>query len=352
MHAVNRRALTRWAVPVLALAVAVVPSAAFAGGGHQSGGSDEGDGTATGGRQGKSLTVETKIQTRVNGGSGSSPGKTGTLSSANSNWTPPACWYEPAFSPKQLEATVKVLRSLDFVFLGGIGNAFGDALDRRYKDGEYKNYNLDKQGKGMFWAAVKNPNRKDDPEANSCKKPPFWVDDNETPKEKLAVSPKILAEYAYDELPVPATEVKMAPNGETKVNLPTWIWLDKAKFKKISVTASLPHTKLSATTTAEPVSLTIDPGTKDAETFPASGECPIRNGRIGEPYAKGKSKQDPPCGVKYLRSSGDDSYKLKATVTWKITWTSTTEPGEHSLPEGEFGADQDVTVKEIQSVNR
>jgi hypothetical protein len=45
---------------------------------------------------------------------------------------------------------------------------------------------------------------------------------------------------------------------------PTWIRLGKAKFKKLSVTASLPGTGLSATTTAEPVSLHIEPGTADA----------------------------------------------------------------------------------------
>lgn len=173
-------------------------------------------------------------------------------------------------------------------FMGGIGAALGNVFDAYYKDGHpYKNYNLDKQGEGMFWARVVNPNRKDDPEAMACDRPPFWGDKGESPDEPLAVSPAVLAAYAYDELPVPDTEVAMAPPGGTKVNLPTWIWLDKAKFKKVSVTASIPGAGLSATTTARPVSLTIDPGTADAETFPASGECPIRGGRIGAPRAKG-----------------------------------------------------------------
>ncbi|UFQ15952.1 MULTISPECIES: hypothetical protein [Streptomyces] len=235
----------------------------------------------------------------------------------------------------------------------GIGDFVGGILDSHFKEGHpYKNYNLDKQGEGQFWAASINEKRKDDPEANSCKKLPFWVADGETPKEPLAVTPKVLAEYAYDELPVPSTEISMAPQGTTKVNLPTWIWLDKAKFKKVSVTASIPGSGLSATTTAEPVSLSIAPGTEDAETYPASGECPIEDHRIGVPRAKGTPADTvPPCGVKYLRSSGDSSYDLQATVTWKISWTSTT--GEDGyLPEGRFGADQQVEVEEIQSVNR
>ncbi|MEU3841746.1 hypothetical protein AB0E88_17155 [Streptomyces sp. NPDC028635] len=305
-------------------------------------------GTANGNRSGNKITVETKIQTTVNGGS--SGGKTGTLSSTDSNWTPPACWYEPAFSPKEIEADVKTWRSFTFF---GIGNVVGDLLDSYYKDGKpYKDYNLDKQGKGMFWAAVVNPNRKDDPEASACDKMPFWVDNGKTPPDPLAVSPKVLAEYAYDELPIPETKVEMAPAGTSTVNLPTWIWLNKADFHPVSVTASLPGTGLSATTTATPESLHIDPGTSDAETFPASGDCTFEGGGIGEPYAKGKANQTPPCGVRYLRSTGaNGSYALKATVTWKITWTSTTGEGDR-LPDGTFGATQNVTVREIQSVNR
>ncbi|GAA1921675.1 hypothetical protein GCM10009837_53730 [Streptomyces durmitorensis] len=74
--------------------------------------------------------------------------------------------------------------------------------------------------------------------------------------------------------------------------------------------------------------------------------------RIGEAYAKGKADETPSCGVKYLRSSGDGAYALKATVTWKINWTGTGVNGQQKLPDGQFGADQDVIVQEIQSINR
>ncbi|UQT58247.1 hypothetical protein M4V62_25950 [Streptomyces durmitorensis] len=341
----NQRRLSRRYVPLLALAVAMAPSVAYAGGGNQG---ETGAPQAKAGRQDQNLSVETKIQTTVNGAQETA--KTGTLTPANSNWDPPACWYEPAYSPKQIQATVKAIRGMK-VF--GIGDAVGGVFDMYFKEGNpYKNYNLDKQGEGQFWAAAINEKRKDDPEANSCKRMPFWVPTGDTPKEPLAVSPKILAEYAYDELPVPSTEITMAPEGTTKVNLPTWVWLDKAKFKKVSVTASIPGSGLSATATAEPMSLSIKPGTADAETYPASGECPIEDGKIGEPRAKGTPADTlPPCGVQYLRSSGDDSYNLQATVTWKISWTSTTGEGG-DLPAGEFGADQPVAVEEVQSINR
>ncbi len=339
----------RWLAPVLAVAVALVPCVAYAGGGLTGGGENVGsEKQAKGSRQGKNLNVETRIQTTVKGSPKST--KTGTLTPVNSNWDPPACWYEPAYSPKEIEAAVKAIRQMK-VF--GIGDFVGGVFDSYYKDGNpYKNYNLDKQGEGQFWAAAVDEKRKDEPETQACDKLPFWVEDGQTPDEPLAVSPKILAEYAYGQIPVPDTQIKMAPEGETKVNLPTWVWLDKAKFKKISVTASLPGTGLSATTTAEPVSLTLAPGTEDAETYPSSGECLIDNGRIGEPRAKGTPADTaPPCGVRYLRSSGDGAYELQATLTWKVTWTSTNGQGGE-LPAGEFGAAQDVVVREVQSVNR
>lgn len=341
----NHRRVIRRYVPLLALVAAMAPTVAYAGGGNQA---EVTAPQAKGGRQDQNLTVETKIQTTVNGAQETA--KTGSLTPANSNWDPPACWYEPAYSPKQIQATVKAIRQMK-VF--GVGDFVGGVFDTYFKEGRpYKNYNLDKQGEGQFWAAAINEKRKDDPEANSCDKLPFWVPTGDTPKEPLAVSPKILAEYAYDELPVPSTELTMAPEGTTKVNLPTWVWLDRAKFKKVSVTASIPGSGLSATTTAEPMSLSIDPGTKDAETYPASGGCPIEDGKIGEPRAKGTPADTmPPCGVRYLRSSGDGSYNLQATLTWKISWTSTTGEGG-DLPAGEFGADQQVAVEEIQAINR
>lgn len=345
MQDVNQRRLSRRFVPLLTLIVGMAPSGAYAAGGK---GAEVTAPQAKAGRQDQNLTVETKIQTTVNGAQETA--KTGSLTPANSNWDPPACWYEPAYSPKQIQATVKAIRQMK-VF--GVGDFVGGVFDTYFKEGRpYKNYNLDKQGEGQFWAAAINEKRKDDPEANSCDKLPFWVPTGDTPKEPLAVSPKILAEYAYDELPVPSTELTMAPEGTTKVNLPTWVWLDRAKFKKVSVTASIPGSGLSATTTAEPMSLSIDPGTKDAETYPASGGCPIEDGKIGEPRAKGTPADTmPPCGVRYLRSSGDGSYNLQATLTWKISWTSTTGEGG-DLPAGEFGADQQVAVEEIQSINR
>ncbi|AOR32746.1 hypothetical protein BFF78_18240 [Streptomyces fodineus] len=263
------------------------------------------------------------------------------------SWTPPACWYAPKYTPAKLKAYLEPIWEA-----GSTGDKWDASQRDRYVNGHpYKDFNQDKAGKGYWWDSYVNEDFP--PGWDKCDKPIFWVDKGDPPPADIpeAITPEILAELAYAQIRVPGTKVTLAPDGTTKVNLPTWAWLDGAQFKPVSVTASVPVLGISATTTAEPTSLKIDPGTPDAETYPASGVCDINNGRIGEPYAKGKADETPPCGVKYLRSSGDGSYQLKATITWKIHWTGSGGAGG-DLPDGTFGSTQNVTVQEIQAVNR
>ncbi len=103
---------------------------------------------------------------------------------------------------------------------------------------------------------------------------------------------------------------------------------------------------------ATAASLHIEPGTEDAESLPASGECEVNDdGSIGEPYARGKAELTPPCGVRYLRSSGDGSYALEATLTWEISWEGSGGTGG-DLPNGTFATTTEVPVQEYQAVNR
>ncbi|MFJ2735662.1 MULTISPECIES: hypothetical protein [unclassified Streptomyces] len=271
------------------------------------------------------------------------------------NWTPPACWYEPR-SAKEFSKYVEDAYNEALNTPGQANYArrsIGEFRDT-YKDGTYKNYNLDKADEGNWWVAVRDESRWMDAEAQVCNRQPFWVESGAAPDVPNAITPQVLAELAYNRILLPETLVTLAPQNVTKVNLPTWAWLDPSTFKPVQVTASLDVAGLNiqATTTAKPVSLKLQPGTAAAETYPASGECAINDdGSIGEPYARGKSDQTPPCGIKYLRSSANGPYNLKATITWKINWTGTGGAGG-DLPDGAFGATQNVTVQEIQSVNR
>ncbi|MEU4925869.1 hypothetical protein AB0G54_05070 [Streptomyces yokosukanensis] len=317
---------------------------AYAGGrgGAGTAGQTEEHGDASG--DGKlSAGVGAIVYDRSRNGSGSSVGPV----TSTTSWTPPACWYAPKYTPDTLKQYLEPIWAVD-----STGPQWDAQQRDRYVDGHpYKDFNKDKAGKGYFWDSYVNEDFP--PGWDKCDAEIFWVDKGDPPPANVpnAVTTKILGELAYGEIRVPGTKVTLAPVDRTKVNLPTWAWLDGAQFKPVSVTASIPVLGISATTTAEPVSLKIDPGTSDAETYPASGVCQIENGRIGEPYARGKADETPPCGVKYLRSSGDGSFQLKATVTWKISWKGSDGAGD-TLPDGTFGANQDVVVQEIQSVNR
>ncbi|GAB2866927.1 hypothetical protein GCM10027074_37960 [Streptomyces deserti] len=291
-----------------------------------------------------SVTVGGIVFDRSKNGSGNS---TGALTSTTS-WTPPPCWYAPKYTPEQLQKYLEPIWEAE-----STGYQWDAEQRKKYlnPDDPKKDFHKDKTGKGYWWGSYVNESYP--PGWDSCDEDYFWVDTGDAPPANIenAITPEILAELAYAEIRVPGTEVTLAPENTTKVNLPTWAWLDDAQFKPVSVTASVPVLDLQATATAEPVSLRLEPGTPDAVTYPASGVCEIQNGRIGEPYARGKADRTPPCGVKYLRSSGDGTFPLQATVTWKIQWTGTGGAGG-DLPDGTFGATQDVVVQEIQAVNR
>ncbi len=151
---------------------------------------------------------------------------------------------------------------------------------------------------------------------------------------------------------MPDTKVELKPEAKSTVNLPTWVWLDKGMCKEVKVRAELPGTGLFAETTAKPISLHLEPGTEDAETYPASGECTFnKDGSIGTPYTKGSSKQEPPCGITYLRASDGRPNQLTASVTWKISWRGTGD-AQGPLPDGTFETAQDMDVQEVQPINR
>ncbi|GGP80271.1 hypothetical protein ACWDY7_29390 [Streptomyces calvus] len=326
-------------------------------------GSDKGATTEqTGGGDATGIYAAARI---TYSGSVAGDGGTGNVTSSDVNWTPPPCWYAPYLGAKDFKKKMSkdIESQMNAPGMGGHAGAALSELQRHYEDEYgwtdtpgYKDYNVDKDGEGMFWAAVENPDEPDLLKRSSCNDLPFWVDNGEAPPPQYeeAITPEILAALAYQHMQLPDTEVSLAPEGTTKVNLPTWAWLDKAVFDEVQATAAInvPGFALQATTTAKPVSLKLEPGTADAETYPASGECTINDdGSIGEPYAKGKADRTPPCGIKYLRSSGNGTYNLQATITWDIAWTGTGGAGG-DLPDGTFGSDQAVTVQEIQAINR
>ncbi|MDT9701325.1 hypothetical protein [Streptomyces sp. P17] len=147
----------------------------------------------------------------------------------------------------------------------------------------YKNYNLGKDGR--FWRGVVSKSRENDPESALCERNLFWQNANTLPDDDHAPTPDVLAAYAYDKIKVPETAVETKPAARSTVNLPTWVWLDKATFTEVKVRAELADAGVWAETTAKPIALHLNPGTEDAETYPSSGDCKINDdGSIGTPY--------------------------------------------------------------------
>ncbi|MEV6792755.1 hypothetical protein AB0M87_12270 [Streptomyces sp. NPDC051320] len=335
-------------------AIALLPGSAQAiGGGGTKGGSDDH------GNLNASATHSQIVITYPKGGGGS--GKKGNLASIDPNWKPPACWYEPVFTPEGLKSFVKSSGGDGDVGIHEYWAGTGLWTDH-YRDGKaetnmddasstapgYKRYNTGKDG--YFWRSVAPD--ESDPDSWQCGRIMFWQDADQVPKIPHAPTPKMLADYAYNQVKVPETKIELKPETKSTVNLPTWIWLDKGTFKDVVVRAALPHTGLWAETTAKPVSLHLDPGTSDAETSPASGTCTFnKDGSIGTPYKPGDADQTPPCGITYLHATNGSPYQLKASITWKISWKGFGGTGG-DLPDGTFETTQDMNVQEIQAVNR
>ncbi|MBT2451324.1 hypothetical protein J7F03_30495 [Streptomyces sp. ISL-43] len=332
-----------------ATALALIPGTAFAE--KDPGGGGTRGGNTSGSINGNTITSKVRFDPQLPAGKTQS----GDFH-ATSNWTPPACWYEP-MSAAEFKAVSEA--SYTSVVNDPAQPSYAKSsmaeLKKIYTETKYKDYNLDQADKGAFWVGVQNPNRKDDLASFSCSDLPEWVPNGTPPPVRNAITPEVLAQAAYNQLDIPTTTVTLAPKPENiKVNLATWVYHDRAEFKPVKVTASLSAggTNISATTTARPVSLHIKAGTSDAQLHPGSGDCAINtDGTIGAAYSADSDGKAPPCGLTYLRSSGNGSYTLEASITWEVSWTGSNGQ-DGNLPSGTFSTTQNVIVQEIQAVNR
>ncbi|MFW6725191.1 hypothetical protein ACHZ98_34680 [Streptomyces sp. MAR4 CNY-716] len=296
-----------------------------------------------------SAMASTEVTYTHSGGGGSEG--SGSLTPLGT-WSPPACWYAPKWTAEEA-AQSRLDGMVDLSPQHDASNA--ESLKNEYVDGKHGPFNVEKNDEGYWWGSFKNPARKDDPAAADCGEMPFWVDNGDDPPADIenVITPEILAQLAYEEIRIPEGTATLQPaEDRLVVNLATWVSLDDATFHPVSATASVDALGISATTTARPVSVRIDPGTDDAVTHPDSGECTLGDGGIGQKRPPG-AEGTPPCGVTYLRSSeATGPYPFQATVTWEVSWTGTNNPDPTDLPSGTFGTPQEVTVREVQSVVR
>lgn len=285
----------------------------------------------------------------------SANGTGGPLTSTDRNWSPPPCWYAPRWNPDGLRDLAEV--AWDPSGETGHGAAALGWMWNHYDAGEpYTDFNAEEAGDGMWWGPVQNPNEPSQALRERCTEIPFWVENGVVPDVEDALSPEVLAELAYERVRVPDTDVTFSPaalDGQV-VNLPTWVWAESGDYDPVAVTATLESWDIWATTTARPTALTIEPGTPDAETHPASGSCPINeDGSVGTPYSPDAGEDaTPSCGLTYLRATHDGAnYPLTASITWSIDWEGSGGTAG-TLPDATFATTHEVQVNEIQSIVR
>ncbi|GGO04614.1 hypothetical protein [Microbispora bryophytorum] len=251
---------------------------------------------------------------------------------------PRPCWYEPNSSAddmRGLQAQQKkqaVEAGLDYdVDLDRFGEKIGD--------------------KGQWWGAAYDAGNPDGASCAAGLEPLIWVPEGTAPAGGITLEQ--LMQIARAALTVPEPKIKLSPDAKSYVNLGTWVWLDGAEAAPRSVTATLPGV-MTATVTATPDHLEIDPGTKEDDRAQVFKDC----GTTGKPYVKGADKDgkgEPECGVIYRHSSVDlpgKVYTLTVTSVWTVVGNG--NQGGEAVPFAydpiQVAATRDVPVGEVQSI--
>jgi enoyl reductase len=341
------------ALVTLACALLALPTSAIAqesGGWREDGEEDDPPASSGGGTDGEGIFSEVEYSNSI--GSTEPPGAVESVT----DWEPPPCWYEPRSEEETREYVERLLYTYAHIPPEDIGDLRTET-SAHYIGGEpYENYNLDRADEGDFYFGVVNPSMRDHPDAFACSGMAEWAETPEALEQGPGVTAEVLAEAAYEWLPLPETEISLNPDADVPqtVNLPTWIWQDTADIGEVSATARLDELGIEATTVATPSALTLEAGTDDATLHPGDGECTINaDGTIGEPYTDDRAEEEPPCGITYLRSTPDgEEYELTATITWSVSWTGTGNPEPQELPDAVLETTQEVTVQEVQTIVR
>ncbi|MDT0264417.1 hypothetical protein [Jatrophihabitans lederbergiae] len=82
--------------------------------------------------------------------------------------------------------------------------------------------------------------------ADAIYRPPVFIPDGPAAPGPVLPDPAALARQAYDQLRLPPPSIRLSPAGRQLVNLPTWLWLDRAGWGAASATASVPVTESQA----------------------------------------------------------------------------------------------------------
>jgi len=161
------------------------------------------------------------------------------------------------------------------------------------------------------------------------------------------VTPAMLARQASRFLPLPLPIIHTNPPADRDqvVNLPTWLWVDAARWGRRTATAAVPG--LSVTVVATPSTVTWRPG--DGTVHVCHGP-----GTAYDP-ARAPGAQQTACSYTYHRSSlgaPAGRYQMTATITWDVSWTTTGAIGASgTLPPMARSAATELRVIEAETLN-
>lgn len=270
---------------------------------------------------------------------GSGGGPTSTTTSSNANWKPPVCWYEPMYTSEEYEEFIKTAYD-------GAQEPAASYARKREEEG-YR-----KDDKGLWWQVQFRNDEYTDACPVTTDNWEIWVPPADPQPDPNKLTPETLSELAFNSTKLPAPPVELSPRADRLiVNLGTRVKF-KGDFDRVWTTASINYkgVQMAATTVATPVALKVEAGTDDAD--PATCTYDLVKGKNGYTV----DSEDAGCNVTYRRSSGTGTYPFKASITWKVTWTDSADPDgppqQPALPDGLSTYEENVTVKEIQSVNR
>ncbi|MER5299691.1 hypothetical protein ABT039_09555 [Streptomyces lasiicapitis] len=182
-------------------------------------------------------------------------------------------------------------------------------------------------------------------------RPPVWIPDatQDDGGGAPAPSPAQVAQQARSQLRLPAPQIRTNPPSEQLVNLPTWLWLARGAWRRVSAAASVPGVSVEAV--ARPSKVVWKLGDGSSLTCKGAGS-PYAAGARGRSGASGPASSSPDCGHTYRSSSAGRSgnaYAVSATVHWTVSWSGAGDSG--TFPGMTTTADARFRVAESQALN-
>jgi hypothetical protein len=178
-----------------------------------------------------------------------------------------------------------------------------------------------------------------------------WVPDVPSrPTPIVVATPGAAAARAEASIVLPTLSIGLDPVAFSVVNLPTWLWVDPASWHPFEATATVGGVTASAVATPESVTWTMGDG--------GVVECagPGTPYRVNVPAAT----QSTSCSYVYRRPSeaqagvngggNNSAFVVRATVTWRVTWSAVGAAGGGVLPPLQTSATTLIRVEQVESV--